>query len=499
MLRSTLIVSALSLLNSVLSFVNQLVLARLFGTGKDMDAYLVAISIPSTVTALLVGSMGYQLVPALQRAKSAYQYDDPTLQSLVRGIGGTTILLSLFCAFNAQNLILIFGANLTELQEHLAIRIAVISWLCLPLAVVSSIYTAGLHVRLKFFAATAMGSIPIIGSLISCLTMHSRLGVSSIIWGQFISYFLMICGLRMAIGGLKQERDWRGLREVVSSLPWALLALMIFVIYPFSDAVWGANVGPAAVSYLGYAQRLLVGFSGLAVVGATTVLFPRFAKHAATGDKSSLTSDVGLALRTMLALMAPSAAILGALALPIIELLFVRGAFSIHDAENLAAVFRVMLIGMVAMSAMGLAFKALFAQGHIKSAGLLSLSGAAIYFILSAFFSTSDGLRGIGFAYSVTWWVIFAFTVRVLGLGIFSLARFIFCTIILSAVGWFTAYGLFYHLALAEVVCGGGGRVLMAATGSVLACVLACLFLPGLSGSTSLVRRILEAREQAVR
>jgi putative effector of murein hydrolase len=47
MFRSTLIVSLLAALGSVVSFFNQLVLARLFGTGEQMDAYLLSVSIPA--------------------------------------------------------------------------------------------------------------------------------------------------------------------------------------------------------------------------------------------------------------------------------------------------------------------------------------------------------------------------------------------------------------------------------------------------------------------
>src|SRR4051812_16966975 len=69
MLRATMLVSLLAALGSGISFLNQLVLAHIFGANSEMDAYLLAISVPLTISGLITGVLSYQLVPALQRAE----------------------------------------------------------------------------------------------------------------------------------------------------------------------------------------------------------------------------------------------------------------------------------------------------------------------------------------------------------------------------------------------------------------------------------------------
>lgn len=406
MFRSTLIVSILAVLSSAISFLNQLVLARIFGAGAQMDAYLLAISLPLTITGLIGGVLGYQLVPALQQAQVRTGTCGALANSLAAGLGMTALALAVVGMASASYLIHAQNPGLNPAQAVLAASIARVAWLWLPLAVLAAIYTAGLHVRQQFAAATLLQSMPILGSIIVCLLWHQRLGVYAVVWGQLAGYSIMVAGLHIARGSTRAfGSDWSRLKQLFRELPLALAAVLVFVIYPFSDAIWGSRTGQSAVSYLGYAQRLLTGLSGIAVVGATTVIFPRLSRQAAEGNHRELRKNLATSLRSMLTCMTPIAALLGALALPTLQILFQRGAFTLADACMLASLLPSMLVGMMAMSCMGLIFKALFARNEIRTAAMISICGAVAYFILSGLLARRFGLMGIGVAYALSWWL----------------------------------------------------------------------------------------------
>lgn len=407
MFRSSLLVSLLAALGAVMSFLNQLVLARFFGTTAEMDAYLIAISLPLTISGLLAGVLGYQLVPALRRAEASRGGADALFRSACLGLGGGAAFFAVVGAIGSAWLVRKLNPGLSLEQQVLISRLAHVTWLCLPFAVLGTIYTAGLHNRQRFAAATLMTFAPTIGSIVVCLLAHARIGIDAAVWGQFLGYVAVPVGLRLALGKPGRGRDPSGFRNVLAQMPLALTAMLIFVLYPFSDAIWGSRVGLSAVSYLGYAQRLLVGFSGLAVVGATTVLFPRLARHAALGEHEALRRDLGLSLRYMLVCMAPAATLIWVLADPALQLLFQRGAFHLSDTLALGGLLRPMLFGMVAMSCMGLVFKALFANGQVGFAAIFSTVGSGVYFALSGFLGTRMGVLGIGYAYAITWWLVF--------------------------------------------------------------------------------------------
>jgi len=375
-----------------------------------MDAYLIAVSLPMTMAGLISGVLNYQLVPALQYAESEHAGSDGLIRSLVVGFVGGAAIVALVGIVAADQIYFILNPSLSLVQHAAAVELAHITWIYLPLSVSGAIYIAGLHMRQQFAVATILLSAPIMGSIVVCLLAQAQLGIKATAWGQLLGYVIMFGGLRVAYGGVRSGWDWAGLRRVMSEFPRALAAVLIFVFYPFSDAFWGSRIGPAAVSYLGYAQRLLIGFSGLAVVGLTTVLFPRLARHAAEGKGDALRQDLGASIRVMLVCMVPGATAFGMLGTPSLQLLFQRGSFQLADAVALGRLLPVMLGGMVAMSCTGLVFKALFARREAGVAGALSITGAIVYFTLSGFLGPRLGVKGIGVAYLASWWLV-------LGLG----------------------------------------------------------------------------------
>jgi putative peptidoglycan lipid II flippase len=196
----------------------------------------------------------------------------------------------------------------------------------------------------------------------------------------------------------------------------------------------------------------------------------------------------------MLACMAPCAAIFAALALPVIELLFVRGAFRQPDAENLASVFAIMLVGMVPMSTMGLAFKVFFAQNRVKVAGLLSVCGATVYFGLSALFPIMMGWKGIAAAYVVTWWLVFVIAFKLLGIFSASLVRFLFTLLLISTICWLSAKGLLAISKAADRQLGMIIQLFIAAAGASLVLAFCSLAWPGLDEGKFIARKVAEAR-----
>jgi putative peptidoglycan lipid II flippase len=138
--RSTLIVSLFAALGSGISFLNQLVLARYFGTTMEMDAYLVAVSLPMTIAALLSGVLNYQLVPALQRVESSHHGANALIRSLTLGLGGGATCLAVIGIGAANWMISMLNPGLSAEQHNVTVRLAHIAWVYLPLSVLGAIY-----------------------------------------------------------------------------------------------------------------------------------------------------------------------------------------------------------------------------------------------------------------------------------------------------------------------------------------------------------------------
>lgn len=407
MFRSTLVVSVLTAIASVVSFFNQLVIAHFFGAGIQLDVYFMAISLPLTVTAFLVGALGYQLVPSMQLRATKDGDCRGLVNSLLAGLGGGAIGLALILAILAPVQLAVLHPGLDDENRAAALLMMRIAWFWLPAGMVSAIYMAALHIERRFLLVAIVQSGPTLGALVFCVIASKPLGTSSLVWGQFVGSLATVLALRLAFGSSTgRAPDWQGLGRLLIQLPASIAALAIFVIYPLSDAFWGARLGETAVSYLGYAQRLVVGVSSAVVVGATVVLFPHLAMLAARGEHFEMRRYLGSAVRAIIAATIPAAMILSVVADHVLNIILRRGAFGDDDVAALAEVLPWMLVGMVPMAAAGLLFKAMFSIGDIRAAAGISVGGASVYFVLSGVLSEQFGLIGIGLAYTCAWAIV---------------------------------------------------------------------------------------------
>ncbi|HVT40280.1 MAG TPA: lipid II flippase MurJ, partial [Gemmatimonadaceae bacterium] len=134
-----------------------------------------------------------------------------------------------------------------------------------------------------------------------------------------------------------------------------------------------------------------------------TVLQTRLSEAAHQERHADLLRDLATALRTTIAIAAPVGILVSVLRVPIIQLIFERGAFDSTATQRVAALLPWMLPGMVAMLCVVMLFKALFARGDLRAGVVLGVLGPAMYFALSGWLSGLFGVRGIGAAYSITW------------------------------------------------------------------------------------------------
>src|SRR6476620_2197731 len=64
-LRSIALVTSLTFGQLLLQFATQLILAKYFGAGDEMDAYVTALAPPVVIATILSGAIGYVLVPVV--------------------------------------------------------------------------------------------------------------------------------------------------------------------------------------------------------------------------------------------------------------------------------------------------------------------------------------------------------------------------------------------------------------------------------------------------
>lgn len=422
MIGSSILVSILTLLTGLVSFLNQLVMARLFGASMDMDAYLIAVSIPLLVSGVLSAVLSYSLVPALIMHKADHVTYRRFAGLLLISLIIVAIVIACAGAAAAPIQISILGGSLSGQAQDNAVQIARISWLTIVLTLVVGHLNA-MHNAVRMFLPPVVASmLPFIGMIVAGLAFGAGHGPLAIAWGMLAGYLMAI---PMLLRRILPELDltthclllWEDVAGFLRRTPAVLLAMLCFTVYQSIDAYWAPQTGTGNLAYLGYAQRILVAIGSLVIAGPSAVLMPRLSEAHAEGRATDLLHDTMRAVRTVIAFSMPAAILISLLAVPLIRLCFERGAFDSQATLGVASVLPLMMLGMIAMLCVVIQFRALFAKHDIVFASMLGALATALYFVMSWVLSRKLGIEGIALSYALTWWLVLSISALMLWRG----------------------------------------------------------------------------------
>ena len=409
-LRSSLVVSFLSLLNSLISFVNQIVIATYFGASARLDAYLIATSFPLMVSGAVCAVISYTMVPALiaHGLRRDEDNDFAGLFFVCMVALSSFILLTGYAV--APTLIGYFGSNLPREVQTEAVFIARVSWSSTACAVLTG-YLGAIHNATKrFYTPIIVGILPYLGMVLGGILGAKTLGPVAIAWGLLVGSG--ICTAILLKGVFRNLRvtwshysQWRAVTDYFKTTPLIIVAMGSFTVYTSIDTYWAPQIGPSNLSYLGYCQRILVALGSLVIVGPSVVLVPRLAECHLEGRQDDFLDDLTRALRLVLIISIPIAVTASTLAVPIVEVMFQRGAFGAVDTLNVVSVLPFMMTGMVAMLCVVIIFRSLYVRRQFFATALIGATIITLYFTLSGLFSHILMLRGIALAYTVSWWI----------------------------------------------------------------------------------------------
>lgn len=408
-------------LNLTVSFFNQVVLAYLFGASAEMDAFLAAGALPLTFVGLVIGEMGFVLVPLLTHHRENGEELSEITSRLFSLLALTGLGLSLLgCLGHAWILRLTTSSAAPPATLALAIRLAPWVWLLVGLNFLSSFFTGLYHFHRRFTLPTVVLTFPYLGMMVGGLAGAPRLGISSVVYGWLAGTFFKT--VLLAAGIWKPSAlHWRWSfrhpinRELGFSLLPMGIALLPFTALPVVDAYWASGLPHGSLSTLGYASRIAIALTAIVVQGIVVVLFPAMAEDGMSGNHEEFRRKVSQAIQSILLVILPVAALTAALRLPLLEMLLERGQFDRADTLAVARVLPFYLVGMVAMAPMSVVSRGFFALRDYKTPAKLGLLALALYGLLCALLTPRFSYVGIGLAYAVLWLLTFLVQAYLLG------------------------------------------------------------------------------------
>jgi putative peptidoglycan lipid II flippase len=355
----------------LLGFVREMVLAARVGVGASTDAYYAAFQIPDLLNYLLAGgALAIAFTPLYLR--TLQNEGAPAAEALFRTVLGT--LGALACVLTAA--LWLYADRLVDLQFagfDAATRAETVrlTRIVLPSQI---FFIAGGIVRAVLmahgrFAAQAAAPIIYNGAIIAGGLWTGS--VEGFAWGALVgavlgNWVFPVFDARKlgGVGFRLAPWDPRFLVYLWGALP-LMLGLSLTTVDEWYERVFGASLGVGVVATLAFARRLMM--APVAVIGqaVATAALPSLAFMHAAGRSRELDDRLLATLRITLLLATWAAAGLYALAGPLVEIVYQRGAFGAGDSLRVSALLALMGWAVPGWVLQQVAVRGFFARGEM--------------------------------------------------------------------------------------------------------------------------------------
>jgi putative peptidoglycan lipid II flippase len=376
--RSAGLVGIATMASRVLGLLRDWVFLTAFGAGHVMDAYNVAFRLPNLVRDLFAeGAMSAAFIPTFTRElhgkgkEAAWELGRIVITGLIVVTGAITIAGILLAApltawiapeYAATPGKLELTTTLTQVMFPFLVLIAVAVACMGMLNSLRSFFLPALAPAA--FNVACIASAFLIVPFMPALGWHAMVGLAiGTLLGGVAQVALQWPALRREGFRFRPRFGFSDprFREIVRLMIPGTLGLAAAQINQLVNVYLATSEGEGAVTYLGFAFRLMYLPIGLFGVSIATAAIPGITRHAAAEDMEGVRQDVSQATRMMLMLNVPATFGLIVLAGPIIELIVEYRNITATDTLGMAASLMGYAPGLVGYSAVKIASPTFYA------------------------------------------------------------------------------------------------------------------------------------------
>ena len=413
------IVGFFTILSQVGGFAKELTVAAWFGTGDAVDAFIIALLVPSFIVNILAGSISASFLPTFIRV-----YRNRGVAGAQKVITGVISGFLLFGLVLSAILVLFAPLYLPALCSGFSpekLRLTrMILYALAPIILLKGLSTicAGVLNALDNFALAAI--LPILGPLSAIffiLTGGASLGIYALVIGTILGFGLEAVLISGAI--IKRKFSLRprlidfdpDLRIVLGQFLPMVAGSILMGSTDLVDKGMAATLSPGSVAALNYGNKIIAAVLTLATTAIGTAVLPYFTRMVSEKDWKNIRSILKSYLSLIFAVGILTAIVIYLFSDSIVNIIFQRGSFTAEDTTVVSAVQAYF------------AFQIPFYIGGIVVVRLISalranhilMWGAAINLVVNIGFNILFihylGLKGIALSTSFVYLISFLFLV----------------------------------------------------------------------------------------
>jgi putative peptidoglycan lipid II flippase len=399
MLKGAFTVGAWTMASRVFGFARDILIADILGTGPVADAFFVALRLPNLFRRLFgEGAFNAAFVPSIsailhtEGMAAATGFAEEATAVMIFWLGGITALGEIFMPWLLYVLAPGFAGNAGKFA--LAVALTRIMFPYLFFVCLTALFSGVLNAMGRFAAAAAA---PVLFNVFSIafmlgLTPYVKNPGYALAWGVTISgvaqLSLLIYAMRRAGMRIKlpKPRLTSRMKTLFRRMAPGLVGAGVTQLNVSIDIIIGTLLPAGSVSVLYYADRVNQLPLGVIGTAAGTALLPMMARQISLGEDGAALNTLNRAIESVLMLTLPAAVGLAVAARAVMDVLFVRGAFTLHTAVLAGNALAAFAIGLPAFALVKVLTPGFFARGDTMTPLKIGIAAVALNLAMNLVF-----------------------------------------------------------------------------------------------------------------
>ncbi len=415
LMRGFLTVGGWTLASRVLGFVRDVMIAATLGAGPVAEAFLIAFSLPNMFRRFFAeGTLNPAFVPMfskkLERGEGALEF----ARDAFSGLAFFLILFTLAAQLAMPLLVLAMASGFAEDERfQLTVLFGRIAFPYILFIALAALLAGVLNATGRFMAAAAA---PVLLNVlfIGAMALAGWLGLDVglvLIWTVPIAGIAQMglvwvaaarAGFRLVPRRPRMTPELR--RLAVVAAPAALAGGVVQVNLLIGRQV--ASFFDGAIAWLSYADRLYQLPLGVVGIAIGVVLLPDLTRRLAAGDAAGGREVLSRAGELALALTIPASVALIVVPMPLVQVLFERGAFGADDSAHTALAVAVYGLGLPAFVLQKVLQPVYFARGDTRTPFHFALVALVVNAVLAVGLAFVLGYVAAAIATSAAGWAM---------------------------------------------------------------------------------------------
>ncbi|MFW1158344.1 murein biosynthesis integral membrane protein MurJ [Vibrio parahaemolyticus] len=444
LLKSGMIVSAMTLISRILGLVRDVVVANLMGAGASADVFFFANKIPNFLRRLFAeGAFSQAFVPVL--TENHAQGDmDKTRELIARAAGTLGVIVSIVTVLGVLGsgvvtalfgfgwfLDWMHGGPAAEKFELASLMLKITFpylWFITFVALSGAILNTLGKFAVSSFTPVFLNVMIILAAwCISPQMSQPEIGLAiGVFLGGLVQFLFQIPFLIKAGVMVKPKWGWRdpGVVKIRTLMIPALFGVSVSQINLLFDTFIASFLQTGSISWLYYSDRLLEFPLGLFGIAIATVILPALSRKHVDSQSEGFahTMDWGVRMVTLLGI--PAMLGLMALAKPMLMVLFMRGEFSPQDVHQASLSLLAYASGLLNFMLIKVLAPGYYSRQDTKTPVKYGIIAMVTNMVFNAIFAYFYGYVGLAIATALSAFVNMALLYRGLHIaGVYQITK----------------------------------------------------------------------------